>query len=192
MSNQTPIKVKEILRNGGVPRQINFSERGKSIILTLCDRAIGCAAEKNLNMQMNGAAFEGWALILKANSDYDKVILDVDMKKLPVPVFEMGHYNRFLYRAMRFSEYYKWFELSDKVTAAVNEFKNSFFSGKLNLINNVGTGSAGKSGKLENSVEGLLGDFPELSKKYSRNNSSISYLKIPVISFSVKGLSEQK
>jgi len=166
MNNSTPERVIKILKNNGVPTQIEFTERGNTITLTLSDKGIGCSDKGNQNMQVNGAAFEGWALLLKAHPTYgyDNVVLDVKMSKLPEPELKKGHFNRFLYRAMRFSDYYKWFGISKKIKEAVNIFKERFYSNASVLVNNIGEGDAGSNSHLENQIESLLYNSPELAK----------------------------
>lgn len=61
----------------------------------------------NENMQDDGAAFEGWAICLKAwlPNQITRVCLSWD-----VPFNIKEHYNRFLYRVWKFSQMFKWFE----------------------------------------------------------------------------------
>ena len=164
VKNKYPAKVIETLGKG-IPSQIMFHENGTEIVLMLCKKATGLGDGKNLNMQEDGAAFEGWALILKASQEYTSVVLDVDMDKLAEPLLTMGHYNRFLYRAMRFAECYSWFTLSPKVKIAVDCFRNTYYSGHCNLVNNIGNGDAGDNNNLENYLEGLLGKNPNLASQ---------------------------
>jgi len=181
MSKKVPEKVKNTLRNG-IPSQITFTEDGNKLIMTLSPKGIGLANGKSLNMQEDGAAFEGWALIIYSKNDYSEIVLDAEMNtgmdKLPDSRFEFGHYNRFLYRAMRFSEYYDWFSLSDIVLKAVNRFREIFYSGTKNLVNNIGTGNAGDNNKLENYIEGLLGGDEALAMEIT--GVSPLYRQLPV------------
>ena len=181
MSKKVPEKVKNTLLNG-IPTQITFKEDGNKLIMTLCKKGIGLAGKNSLNMQENGAAFEGWALIIYSKNNYSEVVLDVkmdeEMDKLPEPELELGHYNRFLYRAMRFSEYFDWFSLSEKVQGAANRFIEMFYSGNKVLINNIGKGDAGDNSKLENYIEGLLGGDKTLAKEIT--GVSPLYRQLPV------------
>ena len=70
------------------------------------------------NMQENVACFEGWALALKTyfmDKNYNFVKLKCVEIPSPSPekgILENEHANRFLYRALRFSQQYKdWFEV---------------------------------------------------------------------------------
>jgi len=60
------------------------------------------------NMQTDSAAFEGWALVLKNwIKDINKVIIKWDCL-FDKNLTEKQHYQRFLYRAKRFSDAYSW------------------------------------------------------------------------------------
>jgi hypothetical protein len=89
------------------------------------------------NMQEENAAFEGWAICLKAwlPEKIDKVVLKWDQPESKTP-----HYNRFLYRVLRFSEFYDWFSIDSSNIHSVDEFKkgltglsNNYFSAKPKL-----------------------------------------------------------
>jgi len=146
--------------------------------MTLGDRAMGFS-DKPLNMQEDGAAFEGWALILKTKTKYKTIILDADeeTKSLPEPELKAGHYNRFLFRVMCFAECYDWFAVSDKIMYAVERFKSNFYSDGHILVNNLGEGEAGDNANLENYFEGLLVK-PDISKKLT--GLSQLYRQLPV------------
>lgn len=77
------------------------------------------------NMQTDTNAFEGWAVALHIALDKPgKIILDVDGEFKRIPYETNGHWGRFLYRALRFSQQYgEWFELSGKIKAVVTEFE---------------------------------------------------------------------
>lgn len=87
------------------------------------------------NMQTDNAAFEGWAICIKAwLQNVEKVVLKWDE---PQGFSNKGeseqHYNRFLYRVMRFSEAYQdWFEVDAANRETIENFKKQFF----NLQNN--------------------------------------------------------
>ncbi len=111
-----------------LPRNISFTFDGDILHLILSKQGVFG------NMQTDGAAFEGWALIIKTywNTDEEyKVCIDVNMQdeKLPDPrkVFspkskykDKGHYGRFLYRAKHFWEEFDWVKLSPEVQTAVD------------------------------------------------------------------------
>ena len=137
--------LKECVRAAGMdasyidfPGQIRFSRDGNDIRMTLCGKAIGLAAdgETPLNMQDNDAAFEAWALILHtycgvsvqltldSNAelpDSDGILLSGDKS------YTYGHYNRFLYRVMKFrKQLCSWFEIpNERLTTAVDQFERA-------------------------------------------------------------------
>lgn len=141
------------------PESITFEENDekKTIILRLSEEAVGT------NMQGDKAAFEGWALLLythyiKEKDDYAqfkdeyRIILDLEINAYdfiknaydqscrPYTPNEYVnfrlHYNRFLYRALRFSQQYKWFSLSNRLAELVQSFDN-YLSEKKEFTNNV-------------------------------------------------------
>lgn len=114
--------------------------------MSLSLAAIGKDQHKLLNMQDNAAAFEGWAAAIYAHylvsingkdSVKRKIILGLQEKLDDVQNADenQGHYNRFLYRAMKFSEEYsEWIELDSNLQDTVEYFKKWYE--KENLINN--------------------------------------------------------
>jgi len=85
------------------------------------------------NMQTNGAAFEAWCLILKANGACESVTLSFE----PVPVdpdnyfTNLDHgqqnYMRFLYRLMKFRhQMAEWFFIADSNIEEVDRFTAKF------------------------------------------------------------------
>ncbi|MBR1946252.1 MAG: hypothetical protein IJ846_08190 [Alphaproteobacteria bacterium] len=121
-------------------------------------------------MQDNSACFEGWAIGLKAwdeNKKIDKIYLDVDgdlpefnkeFKEKDKKIKLSGHYGRFLYRALRFSEQYSWFLLSENVRYAVNNFEDFLTDKKGKLLNNCPSKSQAKTSPshIESIVEEML------------------------------------
>ncbi|MEZ7884248.1 MAG: hypothetical protein QMB39_03240 [Bacteroidales bacterium] len=87
----------------------------------------------SVNMQTDGAAFEGWAICLKAwlSEEVEKVHLTWD-----IPSTVNDHYNRFLYRVLRFGEMFDWFSFDDKDNC-VSQFKTRFINTKNNSSNKV-------------------------------------------------------
>lgn len=80
------------------------------------------------NMQTDNAAFEGWAVCMKAwLSDVQKVALRWDEPEKFNSTESKQHYNRFLYRVMRFSEAFKeWFEVDSANRPAIENFRKQF------------------------------------------------------------------
>ena len=84
------------------------------------------------NMQADNATFEGWAICLKAW--LPEMIEKVCLKWTPPVSDNSLHYNRFLYRVVRFSETYDWFTIADSLQDIIGRFKNNLSS----LTNNFG------------------------------------------------------
>ncbi len=80
----------------------------------------------NKNMQEDNAAFEGWAICLKAwmPEKIDNVVLKWDEPKL-FDADSSLHYNRFLYRVLRFSDYYDWFSIDSVNKRAIEDFRTT-------------------------------------------------------------------
>lgn len=151
---------------------------------------------KSNNMQEDNSCFEGWAFALytyylKKNGT---VILDVDFNfdHDEIHILKNQHYGRFLYRALRFSEQYSaWFSLGEKLTYAINKFKNYLESNTFtnNFPDRECTPSdeysAGKQRikKLERSIEEKFADTEkgnaELRKLLGLKNEEKIYRQLP-------------
>lgn len=159
-----------------LPSNLDVKKEGMTITLMLTRAAVGYErkGDRNINMQEDEAAFEGWALVLKAKGVCEEICLDADITdEIFANDSSKGHYHRFLYRALRFSENFgDWFNLSSRVEKAVKEFEKYYYSGK-RLCNNVPSGKAGDNDKLENQMEARFAEgavletaIPGLSKVY--------------------------
>ena len=115
-----------------LPSGIAFSDPGDGGTLKMC-MGLGCATA---NMQEDGSAFEAWALCARA-AGYGQVELSVDKP----PPGGMGdgpkklHYNRFLYRALRFKEGFAWFALSPDLGERAKGFESKVLSGDDLFVN---------------------------------------------------------
>ena len=203
-------------RNCTLPSGIEFTSSAPDVVtMSLSPSAIGLNSEskKNANMQKDCAAFEAWAFFIYRYYLHEsgKIYLCVNdsagTAKSNVGTGCSGHFNRFLYRAMKFSEQYDWFEMSDVLTAKVAEFKQYISDPDKMFLNNVpnkktkrsseedenpetisdsseqGTGSGSMSSSaLESYVESCFCDAPELLRKIAGNkigNNKI-YAQLPV------------
>lgn len=101
---------------------LKYDKEEGTLAMELCDAAAGLGKGNFINMQDDAAAFEAWALIIKAEADYRKK----NLKKIVLSVKGVSdsNYNivkpyngclgRFLYRILKFKEQYgEWFDLSD-------------------------------------------------------------------------------
>ena len=107
-----------------LPKHIDFyaCPKEQACHIKLCTEAIGLT-KKPLNMQTENAAFEVWALLLHTYSGYKEVHLGLQ-EGVTLPFWPeeqpflpgcrekaeaqeaFGHYNRLLYRVMKFQEQY--------------------------------------------------------------------------------------
>lgn len=116
-------------RNIVLPKYISFTiiDDSQKLFMYIDGQSVG------QNMQTDNAAFEGWAVCLKAwlpdRINYVKL-------KWDKPSFnkENGilHYHRFLYRVLRFSEQYSWFSIDEENREEIAQFEKEF----VNLRNN--------------------------------------------------------
>lgn len=147
-----------------LPQTINFAERDGGITITLNEKAIGLGKEP-YNMQDDAAAFEGWALALYVHLLHENGTITLDA---PVPAHiefdaKHGHFCRFLYRSLRFSEQFLWFRLAPGLSEVVAEFRKELESAS--FVNNFPNGDAGESGTLENAVEAQVSKQDHLLEK---------------------------
>jgi hypothetical protein len=91
------------------PSEIDFQENNHVITLTMRDGVVK-------NMQDDSAAFEGWALCLKACLDAESMKCCLKWEKPPDP--KGLHYQRFLYRVDKFNSIFGgsdgWFFIDDE------------------------------------------------------------------------------
>ena len=141
------------------PSGIKIKETNKKIEIKLSDKAIGVCKDSGscLNMQSNEAAFEGWAFLIYAhyakerNFKVELSLIDDDINKTYERLDHIYsarktykyagfrlHHNRFLYRALRFSQQYReWFVLSKKLQPYVNDYENYLSNTKAGFTNNI-------------------------------------------------------
>ncbi len=171
------------------PSGLKIKEHDKKVVLMLSDKAIGVCKDSNscLNMQNNEAAFEGWAFLVYVhyakekgytielslidddkNNTYEQIEKVYNSRKIYKYTGFRLHHNRFLYRALRFSQQYKeWFALSDRLKPYVKDFEN-FLSkneeGFTGFYNNIPNGKKESKDFLyaykihENDIEDIFAD----------------------------------
>lgn len=162
---------KEILRafktktNGSgatLPENLNFRQnRENEVTIEFQDvTQMGITINgKYKNMQHDEACFEGWAaaiytyysekngkICLKASDEIEKE--DYSFEK----IHSNRHFARFLYRALRFSQQYEWFDLDTNLHQAVNDF--NIFITKHILSNKFFSTKSDSKSRLESQVEG--------------------------------------
>ncbi len=134
------------VRNIILPKYISFNilDGSKKLLLNIEEQKRICGGKEVVenatckNMQTDNAAFEGWAICLKAW--FPEEIEFVDLKwDPPHDMIEsdnrLCHYRRFLYRVLRFSEQYEWFSVSPSNLEAIEKFKCSLTKLRNNNFN---------------------------------------------------------
>ena len=99
---------------------VEVEKTGNLVIIKLCRRGLID------NMQYDYAAFEGWAIVVKAA--FEKVGVHVKVRidgEKPKDFLENEeeHYNRFLYRISKFVEIFEW-AYTDDFENEIAIFKN--------------------------------------------------------------------
>jgi hypothetical protein len=130
------------------PENINIRYDNSEHILTmiLLAKFAGLSSAKDINMQNDAAAFEAWALIIKAQTSIDDLKIKLDVKGFTSDMYDKDipstvHFGRFLYRILKFSEQYKaWFTLSPCLEDVKNKFAEFLADGE--FVNNVPSGEA--------------------------------------------------
>lgn len=109
-----------------LPAYIDFYIKNKVLSLSLSyhNTKDGIVFSCVANMQTDEAAFEGWGICLKhhLHKHIDSVVLSWD-KPSEITDNQKLHYNRFLYRVIRFKEMFDWFKVADLNRKELNDFK---------------------------------------------------------------------
>lgn len=163
-----------------LPTGITFNREDDNCVqLLLSERAIGLAGTSSLNMQADAAAFEAWALILHVNSGIKTIRLGLQsgfshplprLTDPPLLKTQPGHYNRFLYRVMKFRQQYKsWFEIADEnLDEAIGKFKQALDKGRFCNNRPMSTAKSDPS-NLESRVEAVFADSEDDEPKVGPN-----------------------
>jgi len=140
-------ELKEALKKKGVHNKgirltdaIVFTKTSdaKTVEMELSAAAIGLAANAK-NMQENGAAFEAWALILHVHLGYNIVL---KASGFPDKRGSIGHYRRFLYRVLKFSEQFDWFDCDVMLNSRVRDYEKYLYDSGNTFTNNLPNGEA--------------------------------------------------
>ena len=107
---ETKIKYKGLK----LPSYIDFTINNKVLSIAIGSHNEGTVFSCAVNMQSDESAFEGWSICLKHHLQkyVDKVVLSW-AKPSQFNTSQQLHYNRFLYRAIRFRQMFSWFEIAD-------------------------------------------------------------------------------
>lgn len=140
-------QLKKALDNTSIklPSNINFEYENGNHTLTM---KMQCS-EPSKNMQTDGAAFEGWALLIKhylckkgSHISIDKIKLSwqiqnendwKDENNKSKSGVSKTHYNRFLYRVAKFAELFDWFSIDSALKDEIYVIEKVFSkSGEFN------------------------------------------------------------
>jgi hypothetical protein len=171
-------KLEKVLGRAKLPSNITFKGQYEKVEIILTLKAAGVGKDPH-NMQTDEAAFEAWALFIHVHCGYG---IQLSLAEITKDTYGSGHYHRFLYRALKFSEQYKkWFELSDDLAKRVEEFKEELFGVGKTFYNNLPKNEATTGNSLENIMESLFAkEYCGLLQEivYSGTGLSISKDKI--------------
>lgn len=181
------LKEKTDNNNIKLPQYISFILEEHSTILLYIQEQIADNGKilnaLSKNMQGDNAAFEGWAIVLKAwcPDKASKVRLKWDVPS-QMTSNENSHYNRFCYRVVKMLDAYEWFSIDETNKDDIENFKKEL----KDLQNNCGNNKPEKKFKTdggvgENAVEYDMvheQDFSQkMCNKYSVDNI---YHQLPV------------
>ncbi len=113
------LREKSGVRGASLPRDIDFFIKDKILYVNV---------KKTVqNMQANGAAFEGWILLIKSwlEEYIDKVELDYIVPEIKESYgsSKAGHYNRFLYRLYNMLRLFpNWFTVNESKKYIIDNF----------------------------------------------------------------------
>lgn len=165
----------DLLRSNKVPSQVMLP---KQILFSLVNKCLFVKLEGVCeNMQEDKSAFEGWIICIKSwlPGLIDKVEMDWEESNDPPKI---GHYNRFIFRVLQFSEMFEWFSYPNRIKE-INDFKE-LIKRKL-VINYPSTGKRDSISerKIEDKIESLfVNSFQALIK--GRCQLSILNQQLPV------------
>lgn len=162
-----------------IPEKLTIDIKDNKVIIELDGKMI---VEENMQVVCN--AFEGWAIASHICSGKKVVLLVNNHSLFPSDGYiGHGHFNRFIYRIMKFTEQYSWFSVETTLNAEIDNF--SKFLDKKDLVNNIPTKEAEETDRIsdENSVEAKLAENGIL-RSVLGNNPDIGegtvYRQLPV------------
>lgn len=129
---------KKFNENSRKKRNINFPRDIKLQHLNYTELLMEICGDGVLkNMQTDSSAFEGWMLVLRHWTEYDKFIL----KWTPPGPDKRNtlHYQRFLYRVYKFNELFDFFRIDQNNKVSMEELKIDFNNAKEKYILNIPT-----------------------------------------------------
>ena len=145
-------------RNIILPKYISFNiQEDKKLLLNIEEQKGIFAGEEIAlnatckNMQTDNAAFEGWAVCLKAWLPDEIITVEL---KWDVPKDKNEHYNRFCYRVMKMKEAFNWFSIASFNQCEIDKFQEHLNNLQNNCGNKIPEKKFKHGGKVgENAVE---------------------------------------
>jgi hypothetical protein len=118
---------------------------------TLIMRLNGTAPH-NPRIREDEAAFESWALIIKAHQpQISRVKLDWTPAPIQAPETAEGPYRLFLYRVWKFAENFIWFDVYTSTQREQVKMMETFFA-KTPMVNTLSTADTGPAAPLKQAV----------------------------------------
>ncbi len=118
-------QLKQVWPSVELPSEIDFRINNNTLYLNVGGKGV------IQNMQCDGAAFEGWAICIKAAvPEIRNVVMSWDKprysKETGIEGRQRKHYNRFLMRVASFRDNYSWFSIDSGHDEDVNSVRNLF------------------------------------------------------------------
>lgn len=169
MKKEEILKVlKNTTSNGNLrfPKELGIESNEGILTITLKQKGL------HENMQTDSAAFEGWAITIKAivPEIAKKVIIQWNGLGLENGV-KSNHYRRFLYRVLKFEQSYKWVSAMPLDTKAENDLSTLTSELSQWVVNYPDSESQDKASKGEAQLERNLKE--NLSKKFKNSDHQL-------------------
>ncbi len=164
-----------------IPKKIIIDSNDREVTITLDGKMI---VEEH--MEIPGNAFEGWAIAARVCSKKNIILSVNDYSYFPKDKDRYvghSHFSRFLYRIMKFTEQYRWFEVEELLKDVVCNFKD--FLEREDLINTIPIKEVEDTERIEdeNSVEAnlaMLGELKKILGKEPDIGEGIVHRQLPV------------
>ena len=151
-------ELRKIYKSVKEPRDIDFNLENEILCVSMNEAGVLA------NMQSNESAFEGWILALMSNLNKNSERIIRVSLVWTTPKGKTIPYNRFVYRVVKFSEKFDWFEVEDSKQNEIEDFKNDYDAKNLflNYPNSAAKDIPSKEG--EALIERKFKDNPEILK----------------------------
>ena len=172
--------ISKIKRKGlRLPSYVNFHIKNKVLYIGLSkrDSTKGIVYSCAKNMQSDEAAFEGWSICLKHHLSLfiDNVELNWE-KPVQISRNEQLHYNRFVYRVIRFEQMFDWFSVAVSNKKELSDFEKEL----TNLVVNTPLSESSKTSD-KSSKEAQI-EYNQQNKEYLKGRFQLQCInhQLPV------------